>query len=336
MNTNQPLVTVVIPMYNVANYILDAINSVLQQSYSHFEVLCIDDGSPDHSVALVESCTDPRVHLIRQKNRGLAGARNTGLNHANGEYIALLDADDLWHTDKLKHHVAQMQNDLDIDISYCPSLFMDDYGNKLEIGQFPKLTKITAKDILCRNPVGNGSAAVLRASFLNKIRHSKTNNPEKRIEFFDERLRQSEDIEFWLRCALTYQAKFEGVPDALTFYRINEDGLSANLDKQLASWYEAMDFNTKQHSAFFERWFSLAEAYQFRYLARRAIKSGMSHQALFFLKKALSTNVRVLTEEPKRTLSTLFCAALLKTTPKTFEWLSKRFIAKPQHKEVVA
>ena len=328
MNTSNPLVSVVIPMYNVSEYILDAIESVLIQSYENFEILCIDDGSPDNSAELVATCTDPRVKLISQTNRGLAGARNTGMNHAQGKYVALLDADDLWHKDKLKLHVEHMESNEFIDISYCPSLFMSEAGKKLSIGQFPKLKYIQAKDILCRNPVGNGSAGVIRSSFLSKVKKAAGLMAHQRCDFFDERLRQSEDIEFWLRCALQHKATFEGIPQALTYYRINNEGLSANLDKQLDSWYSAMAYNEKKNPEFFKRWFTLAQAYQFRYLARRAIKSGMSQEARKFALKAMNSSAAILLEEPKRTLNTLACTVLVSITPKGFNWLSQHILAR--------
>ena len=328
MNTKTPLVSVVIPMYNVSDYILDAIESVLVQSYENFEILCIDDGSPDNSAALVSSCSDPRVKLISQKNRGLAGARNTGMNQAQGKYVALLDADDLWHKDKLKRHVEHLESSEFIDISYCPSLFMSEAGKKLSIGQFPKLTYVQNKDILCRNPVGNGSAGVIRSSLLAKIKTKSGLMSNERCEFFDERLRQSEDIEFWLRCALQHQAKFEGIAQPLTYYRINNEGLSANLEKQLASWYAAMEYNQQHNPEFFNRWFALAQAYQFRYLARRAIKSGMSQQARYYSFKAIKSSVLIMFEEPKRTLNTLVCTLFLSVTPKGFSWLSQHILAR--------
>lgn len=328
MNISTPLVSVIIPMYNVAEFICDAIESVLTQSYENFEILCIDDGSPDSSAQLVKGFSDHRVKLVRQKNRGLAGARNTGLNLAKGKYVALLDADDLWHEDKLKVHVEHLEKSKDVDISYCPSLFMDEDGKKLKIGQFPKLKSVNAKDILCRNPVGNGSAAVIRKRLLDEIREAANVDKRKRTEFFDERLRQSEDIEFWLRCALTHYAKFEGVKQPLTYYRINNDGLSANLEKQLSSWHSAMNYNRSKHPRFFRTWFSLAQAYQFRYLARRAIKSGMSKEARLYSVKSLKSSPIILLEEPKRTLNTLACTMLISVSETAFNWLSERVITR--------
>lgn len=325
MNKSQPLVSVIIPIYNVEKYIAAAIDSVLEQSYDNFELLLIDDESPDSSVEIAKSYTDQRIQIISQINRGLAGARNTGLNAAKGQYIALLDADDLWHPDKLTKHVEHLANNLDIDISYCPSLFIDEQGRTIGQGQFPKLTKITSNEILCRNPVGNGSAPVIRKRLLDKIKQAEKKGKYQRTLYFDERLRQSEDIEFWLRCSLSFDAKFEGIKTPLTYYRLNQQGLSANLEQQLESWYRAIFYNEDKYRTFFSKYFVTAKAYQYRYLARRAIHSNMPTEALSYSKKALQTDIKILFQEPIRTATTHICSLLLFHFTKPFSWFTKQY-----------
>ena len=86
-----PKVSVIMPVYNVEKYIAETISSVLAQTFTDFELLVIDDESKDRSIEICESFTDQRIKIIHQKNRGLAGARNTGIRHAQGEYLAFLD-----------------------------------------------------------------------------------------------------------------------------------------------------------------------------------------------------------------------------------------------------
>lgn len=328
VNQSGPLVAVVIPMYNVEQYIEAAINSVLQQTYRSFVVICVNDGGSDGSRDIVAAMDDPRIVIVDQENKGLAGARNSGIYFAltctDAKYVGLLDADDLWLPEKLATHVDHLEAHQQVDISYCPSLFIDEQGEKMGIGQFPKLTNIRSKDILCRNPVGNGSAAFIRSSLLNKVACSSSGR-EGVPQYFDQRLRQSEDIEFWLRCALDFDAKFEGVAAALTLYRINEGGLSANLDKQYESWECAMSFHRVKHDKFFFKWFELAEAYQFRYLARRAVQSNLPEQARALMGKALK-QPKILWEEPKRTLNTLLCTLLLSVSEKGYLWLQNKVL----------
>jgi glycosyltransferase involved in cell wall biosynthesis len=103
-------VSVILPVYGVEKYIAEAVRSVLAQTFSDFELLIIDDGSPDRSVEICRQFTDSRIRIIQQQNRGLSGARNTGIRYAKGEYLAFLDGDDLWAPEKLEKQVAHLDN----------------------------------------------------------------------------------------------------------------------------------------------------------------------------------------------------------------------------------
>ena len=164
------LVSVIVPVYNVENYIAQTIESVLQQTYTNFEILVIDDESPDRSVAIIREFDDPRIKIISQENRGLAGARNTGIRHAQGDYLAFLDSDDLWLPDKLARHVKHLDCATQVGVSFSRSQFIDGKGKALGIYQMPKLQDITPAHLLCRNPVGNGSAPVIRKEVFEAIR----------------------------------------------------------------------------------------------------------------------------------------------------------------------
>jgi glycosyltransferase involved in cell wall biosynthesis len=326
-----PIVTVVIPMFNVEKYIERCIISVLEQTFKNFEVICVDDGCSDNTLHILKQFTDPRIRLIKQQNRGLAGARNTGIQAAKGIYIALLDSDDCWASQKLTEHVAHLNSNPQVGVSYCPSLFIDEKGNMTGTGQFPKLTEIEFRDILCRNPIGNGSAPVIRRRLLTDI--STINQVQGRRYYFDETLRQSEDIELWVRIALSNKWKFEGISTPLTYYRINRGGLSANLQKQFASWTLAMSKNEQTNIQLFNQLLPLARAYQLRYLARRAIHSRDSYQAIKLIHRALFEQPRILFEEPKRTIATYACA-LLSLLPRSLysslELLAMKWIGQRQ------
>jgi glycosyltransferase involved in cell wall biosynthesis len=301
-----PLVSVIIPMFNVGQYIDQCIQSVLAQTFKNFEIICVDDGCTDDTLHKLARFLDPRIKLIQQTNRGLSSARNTGILASRAIYVALLDADDFWAKEKLALHINHLNTRSKVGVSYCPSLFVNENGRSMGIGQFPKLSNITAKDVFCRNPVGNGSAPVIRRSLLKEVAFVSYKTGRRCI--FDEDLRQSEDIELWLRIALLGNWKFEGITPPLTFYRINDGGLSSNLSKQYAGWCLAMQKNQKNHSNFFKRYLPLARAYQLRYLARRAIRSGEAWQAIKLVHKALLTHPKIIIEEPARTLATYGCA----------------------------
>ena len=88
--------SIIIPLYNKEKYIVNTIKSVLNQSFSKFEVIVVDDGSSDNGVNAVKKIDDSRIKIITQKNQGVSAARNNGIKNAKYEYIAFLDADDLW------------------------------------------------------------------------------------------------------------------------------------------------------------------------------------------------------------------------------------------------
>ena len=305
-----PVVSVVIPMYNVEKYIEECINSVLNQTYHHFEVILVDDGSMDNTLNIVNKFNDPRIRIVRQTNRGLSGARNTGIDVARGIYIALLDADDYWAPTKLAKHVKHLNSRPNVGISYSPSLFISEEGDLLGVGQFPKLKNITKQHVFCRNPIGNGSSPVIRRSLLSQVSFFGENRDEYRRMYFNENLRQSEDIELWTRIALSTEWKFEGISSPLTYYRVNNAGLSADTDKQFASWKHAVNLNVSSDPKFFKEFYTLAEAYQLRYLARRAVQSESKVTAFKLIHKAIFCDYRILFQEPKRTIMTLGCSWL--------------------------
>jgi len=321
-----PKVSVILPVYNVECYIQQTVQSVLEQTFPDFELLIIDDGSPDRSIELCRAMQDDRIHIITQANRGLAGARNTGIRHAAGEYLAFLDSDDLWVPTKLAVHVQHLDQSPTVGVSFCRSQFIDDQGNSLGIYQMPKLTGITADHLFCRNPIGNGSAAVIRKAVFDAIRFTDPNGTED--HYFDQTFRQSEDIECWLRIALQTQWQIEGIPEALTLYRVNTTGLSANVQKQLDSWEKLVTKTRTYAPEFVDRWVSLARAYQYRYLARRAIRSRDVGTAFDLMHRALASDWRILVREPRRTLISLAAAYLLRLLPKPcYRWLENAGMA---------
>jgi hypothetical protein len=300
-----PRVSVVVPAFNVERYLAQAMRCVLAQTYQDLELIVVDDGSTDGSRALAESFDDPRVRVISQANRGLAGARNTGIRAARGEFVAFLDADDLWRADKLACHVRHLDARPEVGVSICQSAFIAEDGEPMNYLQAPRLTGLEARDIFLRNPVGNGSAPVIRAATLRDIAYLALDGRPGEYSYFDESFRRTEDVECWMRIALTTHWRFEGLAEPLTLYRVNAGGLSADLDKQYASW-ECMVAKLEHYApAFCRAHVAAARAYQLRYLARRAIRLGQAGTGLALLARALVGHPRMLVDEAARTLATL-------------------------------
>lgn len=309
MPNNNPKISVVIPAFNVQATIAETLDSIIHQTFRDIEIIIVDDGSTDQTSNIIASYADQRIRAFRQVNRGLAGARNSGIHLARGNYIAFCDSDDLWEAEKLDMHFEHLESNPEVGISFCGSSLIDEAGQFLKVSQQPKLKNITAADIFKRNPFGNGSVAVFRREALDVIAH----RPQHELErdwWFDKTLRQSEDIDAWLRFALSSDWKIEGIPGLLTRYRIQAQGLSANLEKQFASWIRVRDKIADLAPRFYAKNGDAAEAYQLRYLARRAFVMGEGPVAAQLMRRSLRKSLVPLNEEPVKTLQTWLASEL--------------------------
>ncbi|MGY6530570.1 MAG: glycosyltransferase family 2 protein [Cyanobacterium sp.] len=309
------LVSVIVPVYNVEAYIAQAIGSVLSQTYTHFELLIIDDEGSDRTIDICRQFKDSRIRIISQKNRGLAGARNTGIRHSQGEYLAFLDGDDMWKPDKLLKHVEHLKTHPQVGVSFCRSAFIDNQDQLLGTYQMPQLENITAEHLLYENSIGNGSAPVIRKEVFEEICFQDNRHGEKENFYFDEDFRRSEDLECWLRIVLQTSWKIEGFSDTLTLYRVNQEGLSANVFKQLASWEQVINKTRLYAPDLIAHCEKPAKAHQLLYLARQAIKFKDGKTALQLINQAFSTYNKILFTNTRVTVLTLIAGYLLYFLP---------------------
>lgn len=307
-----PLASIIVPAFNVAKTLTTTLDALFAQTFSDFEIIVVDDGSTDTTAAILQKFKGlPGFRVITQRNRGLAGARNTGIAAARGHYIGFCDADDIWLPEKLARHVTHLQSNPDIGVSYSGSALIDDGGAPLGMAQTPRLKNVTAEHIFKRNPIGNGSAPVIRKAVFAAIAHRPASE-QSRDWYFDETFRQSEDIECWLRIALTTDWKFEGIEGNLTHYRINAGGLSAATDLQFAAWERMVSKLSKISPVFFSRNVNAARAYQLRYLARRAISDKDTSRAVGLLMQSFARSWAPLWEEPRKSLTTIAAVLVLR------------------------
>ncbi len=332
-------VSVIIPVYGVEKYIAAAVQSVLEQTYENFEVLIIDDESPDRSVEICQQFNEPRIKIIHQANRGLAGARNTGIRHAEGEYLGFLDGDDLWLPEKLEKHVNHLENSPSVGVSFSRSLFVDEAGNSLGTYTMPQLTDIDPLCLLKGSPIGNGSAPVIRREVFEAIKFQDNLYGTVEDFYFDDHFRRSEDIECWLRIVLQTPWQIEGIPEALTLYRVNSGGLTSSLLKQLESWEQVIEKTRSYAPELINQWESLSMAYQLRFLGRTAVRLQDGSMAVKLLNRSLSTDWRILQEEPGRTLRALVAAYLLWLLPKSlyqqFEARASKLAGATQKRQIL-
>jgi GT2 family glycosyltransferase len=221
-----PLVSVVMPAYNSARYIAQALDSALEQDYPALEIVVVDDGSTDDTVNIVTRYGD-KVRLLSQKNQGSAAARNLGIREARGKYIAFLDADDAWWPHKIRHQVAAMiQGGYKMAYSRFIWWHPDAHGQH---------TQPETEFAQAHNP--NLSSAVIVTGWpyaellLDCIVWTSTVIVEKteieKAGFFDEMLRKGQDYDLWLK--LSRQIEMAGLEKPTALYRIHPDSITSNV-----------------------------------------------------------------------------------------------------------
>ena len=210
---NSPLVSVIIPNYNYARYLKDAIVSVQAQTYSNIEIIVVNNGSTDNSLHLLQQFGS-QITLIDQENLGQAGARNSGLRAANGDLIAFLDADDFWQNDKIEKQIRLITSEIELVYSGI-TRFRDESG-RVESVLLPQFkgdchhyfTDLTAVSIV----LSGESTSLFTRNLLNLVGN------------FDPELNSASGWDFFRRCSIL--TNFDFVPEPLTNYRLHSNNMS--------------------------------------------------------------------------------------------------------------
>jgi len=228
-NSDYLLVSVIIPLYNGEAFISQTLQSVLNQTYKNLEILVVDDGSRDRAPEIVQQFAqkDPRIRLLQQANAGVAAARNWGIQEAQGEFIAPIDADDLWQPDTLTKLITQFQQgDLNLGVVYAWSVDIDE-SNQLTGGfHAARVEGNVYKTLLCHNFLGNASSTLIRKTCLDQVGGYET-------ELKAQSAQGCEDWDLYLRLAERYE--FAVVPEFLIRYRKLNSGMSGNFQQMARS-----------------------------------------------------------------------------------------------------
>jgi len=214
------LVSIIIPAWNAKDYIREAVDSALNQTYSYIEVIVVNDGSTDNTEDILKTyISNPKFRYFKHENLGLAYARNTGLKNANGEFIAFLDSDDIFLPEKIANQVEALENNLDFDFSYCDLLHFTDTHPR-EFFHY------------CYSyPSGNLFAELLKKQFINPLAVVVRKSVFDRYGLFNDQLRRSEDWELWLRFARA-GVKFLYVNEVLAHYRVRSVGNLSSIESE--------------------------------------------------------------------------------------------------------
>lgn len=208
-----PKVTVIIPTYNRARYLGDAIHSVLDQTLTELELVVVNDGSTDSTAELMNAIGDPRVRYVRQAHRGISAAMNAGLRDARAEYVARLDSDDLWLPDMLAVLTGVLDARPEIGVAYGKGQAMNHEGQALvnTQGMSERFAGDSLRSIVYDDCTCNIALVARRECF-------------DQAGCYDEALLANEDWDVWLRVARHYRFCF--VDKILARFRWHDENLT--------------------------------------------------------------------------------------------------------------
>jgi glycosyltransferase involved in cell wall biosynthesis len=278
-----PLVSVIVPAYNAASTVQETLRSVLAQTVAQIEVIVVDDGSTDDTATAVDDIAvhDPRVRLERQPQCGVATARNRAIQCASGEFIAPMDADDLWHPTKLERQLERFQGgESDLGLVYSWFRYMDTDGLVEGDGPRPTFEGAVLHQHLQWNFLGNGSIPLIRAKALFGLGY------EPSLQ------RQGAEgcEDFLLQLQLSRHWRFGCAPGFFIGYRRSPRAMSANwvrMQKSFAAMYQILETELSGSAR------TLCRRKQVEYLvrlSRNRATAGRFGEATRMLSKAFNTD----------------------------------------------
>lgn len=284
--TSNRLVSVIIPVYNSAKYITDAIDSVLAQTYKNYEIIIVNDGSTDSTAEVVKKylrsqILDHRPQAIRyvyQENKGPSAARNRGIKEAKGEYIAFLDSDDVWLPEKIELQMAEILKSPSLGLITCGEINVNLINSTEEYSYGLRgLNRNKALNLLLlKNIIHGGSPVLIRKECLD------------RVGLFDEKLQVAEDWDLWLRICRHYD--FKGIDKPLVKILIRENSQCSDGYKNIINEIRFLD-KVFSDSSFKKNWIIKKKAYGLRYYAAAIAfrENGKISDTKKYLLKAIST-----------------------------------------------
>jgi glycosyltransferase involved in cell wall biosynthesis len=213
-----PIISILLPVYNAEQYLKEAIESLLGQTFRDFELLIINDGSTDNSESVIQSFTDPRIVYLKNKtNKGIVYTLNRGVKLANGKYIARMDADDISLPNRILKQFEWLERFHQTDVVGCHVSFIDEDGKATGEWQ-DDLESPTYRDIV-RKMVWESciahSSVMMRSSTIKEY-------------LYKENQRNTEDYDLWLRL-LADGIKIQKVPEKLLLYRVHEASITGTI-----------------------------------------------------------------------------------------------------------
>lgn len=275
-------VSIIIPVYNRLVYLGATLESVLQQTYAHWELTIVDDGSQEDVEGFLQQYPDPRIRFLRQANQGNAAARNTGIHQSSGEYIICLDSDDVWHPKMLRTCVEYLQSNPDVDVAYTQVQAIDAEGTPLprRIGPAPRNGDLL-EPLLMGFPILPSSALARRRCF-------------ERWGMYTPGL---DDWELWLRWAAK-GCRFACIEEPLLYYRIHDRNFNLDWPRRRQAHFAMLDafYHSGDLPPIALQMRDRAYANQHAYFAVLARQVGRGVDALAEFREAVKLNAELLND----------------------------------------
>ncbi|MEL7035897.1 MAG: glycosyltransferase [Cyanobacteria bacterium J06592_8] len=267
-----PTISVIIPAYNAEKTIEKTIKSVCDQTFSDWELIVINDGSTDNTKDIVSQIKDDRILLFSFENAGLPASRNRGVEKSSGEFVAFVDADDLWTSDKLELQLKALQDNPKAAVAYSWTDYIDESDRVIYSGRHISLSGNIYEKLLVRHFLENGSNFLIRKAAYLEVGGS------------DESLRAGEDWDLCIRLSRLYE--FVAVSKTHVLYRVSPLSMSSNTRKQELECLRVLEKAYRQAPQSVQQIKKESLADLYKYLLWKTLASSQKHQglrALYFL-----------------------------------------------------
>ncbi|MCW5313726.1 glycosyltransferase [Nostoc sp. KVJ3] len=331
LSKNLPKISVIIPAYNSEKTIKYTIESVLNQTFCDLELIVINDGSQDSTLDIVVQIKDPRIKVFSYANAGGNVSRNRGLNHAVGEFVSFLDADDIWTPSKLQSQLKALQENVTAKVAYSWTDYINEDGEFILSGKRVNVNGNVYEKLLVNNFLENGSNPLICRKALITLGG------------FDESLSAAQDWDMWLRLASKFN--FICVPSVQILYRISANSVSSNLIRQekcclqvLKKAYKERNFVADNTRTALKQSWNLSLANLYKYLTCKALQKPLNRQkgiasAIFLWKYFLYDPSRL--ENINFTLKLLLKIVIILIHPTLLDSITNQRKARSQERETL-
>ncbi len=274
----QPRITIIVPVLNGEKYIRQALQSAIDQIFRDFEIIVVDGKSTDKTVKIVNEFAkkDKRINLVTQISPGLPSARNLGVSLSKGEYIAFLEADDVWHPEKLLLQVECLDKNPDIGLVSCYSAVIDQNGLLLGWILGINVNGDVYKKVIWRNSISSCSVPLIRKKCLDEVGQ------------FDDDVKFCDDYDMWVRLAKKYL--FKTITKPLVGYRRCESNRSKNYRDMFQEGKKNLDRFFQRDSKLSTKFYRFCLARKATTIAGLCIIDKKYEESFFYLKCSLGAS----------------------------------------------